>query len=341
MDFPLGLDTKPMEARSVAALPEGLEWQFEPKWDGFRCLAFKSGDAVELRAKSGKPLGRYFPEMLEALRQATGGQFVLDGELVLRRDGALAFEALQDRLHPAASRVRTLAAATPAELILFDCLADPDGPMLDRDLGGRRAALAAVAAGLPAERFRLTPCTTDRNAAQAWLDDALGGTDGVVAKRLDLPYRPGERTMLKIKTLRTADCVVGGFRYATGSKLVGSLLLGLFNDDGLLDLVGFTSGFTDRERPAITRVVEALKGPPGFTGRAPGGPSRWQTERSEAWQPLRLRLVVEVRYDHVTGARFRHGATFIRWRPDKDPSQCRMDQMRQKAATHPLSMGSP
>ncbi|HYZ62576.1 MAG TPA: ATP-dependent DNA ligase [Acetobacteraceae bacterium] len=341
--FPLGLDTEPMEARAVEALPQDEGWQFEPKWDGFRCLAFKSGDAVELRAKSGKPLGRYFPEMVAALKDAQADQFVLDGELTICRDGVLAFDALQDRLHPAESRIRKLAAATPAQLILFDCLAsEEEGVVLEQDLPHRRAALERVFEKLgPASRCRLTTYTRDRAEAQAWLDQAQGSIDGVVAKRLDAPYRPGERAMLKIKHLRTADCVVGGFRYAQGTKQVGSLLLGLFNDEGKLDHVGFTSAISDRDRPALTKQLEALRGPPGFTGAAPGGPSRWSTERSGEWEPLRLRLVLEVRYDHVTGNRFRHGTSFVRWRPDKDPHQCRMDQLRQEAATNLTSMGHP
>ena len=334
MSFPLGLDTQPMEAKSVGALPRDPGWQFEPKWDGFRCLAFKSGAALELRAKSGKPLGRYFPEMLDALGQADADEFVLDGELTVCRDGALSFEALQDRLHPAESRVRKLAAATPAQLILFDCLAAGGRPVLEQALDHRRAALEAVIPQLgQPDRFRLTPSTRDLDEAQRWLDEAHGSIDGVVAKRIDGIYQPGERAMLKVKHLRTADCVVGGFRYAQGTKLVGSLLLGLFDDAGRLNHVGFTSSISDRERPDLTARLERMRGPPGFTGDAPGGPSRWNRERSVAWQSLRLGLVGEVRYDHVTGSRFRHGTTLMRWRSDKDPHQCRMDQLRQKTLT--------
>jgi ATP-dependent DNA ligase len=332
--FTLPLETAPMEARSVEALPDGPGWQFEPKWDGFRCLAFKSGDAVELRAKSGKPLGRYFPEMLDALRTAPADDFVLDGELTICRDGALSFAALQDRLHPAESRIRKLAAATPAQLILFDCLAASGAPVLARPLTARRKALEAVVAELPDRaRFRLTKFTRNRAEAQHWLDEAQGSIDGVVAKRVEGPYEAGERAMLKIKHLRTADCVVGGFRYAQGRRLVGSLLLGLFDDEDRLNHVGFTSAISEQERPALTAKLEAIRGPPGFTGAAPGGPSRWNTDRTADWEPLRLEHVVEVRYDHVTGSRFRHGTTLVRWRPDKDPKQCRMDQLRQEAAT--------
>lgn len=334
MTFALPLETEPVEARSVDALPTGGEWQFEPKWDGFRCLAFKSGPDLELRAKSGKPLGRYFPEMLAALREAAADGFVLDGELTICRDGALSFSALQDRLHPAESRVRKLAAATPAQIILFDCLAERGSPVLSQDLTLRRAALERIAAELgPPDRFRLTPFTRDRAQAQHWLDEAQGSIDGVVAKRIEAPYQPGERAMLKIKRLRTADCVVGGFRRLQGTKLVGSLLLGLYDDEGRLNHVGFTSNISNAERVALTAKLLPLKGPPGFTGSAPGGPSRWNTERSTDWEPLRPELVVEVRYDHVTGDRFRHGTALVRWRPDKAPQQCRMEQLRQKAAT--------
>ncbi|GAC1344656.1 MAG: ATP-dependent DNA ligase [Acetobacteraceae bacterium] len=330
MSFALRLDLAPMEARSAADLPEDGAWQFEPKWDGFRCLAFKSGSQVDLRAKSGKPLGRYFPEMVAALQEAPADDFVLDGELTIMRDGHLSFAALQDRLHPAASRISKLAAATPAQLVLFDCLASPAGSLLAQPLGQRRAALEAVAGGLvPSARFRLTPFTRDLEEAQAWLDHAGGDVDGVIAKRWDEPYRPGERAMLKVKRLRTADCVVGGFRYGAETRQVGSLLLGLYDDAGLLDHVGFTSGIAERERAELTARLEARIEPPGFTGVAPGGPSRWDTERSTDWQPLRAELVVEVRYDHVTDQRFRHGTTLVRWRPDKRPDQCRIDQLQQ------------
>ena len=258
------------------------------------------------------------------------------------RDGALSFEALQDRLHPAESRIRKLAAATPAHLILFDCLATPAaGPILAQTLAERRAALEALAPdlGQPAH-FQLTPFTRSRAQAQSWLDQLREDVDGVVAKRLDGPYEPGERAMLKVKHLRTADCVVGGFRYASNTNLVGSLLLGLYDDQGLLDHVGFTSSIAARDKPELTKRLEELIEPPGFTGEAPGGPSRWSTERTAEWQPLRPSLVVEVRYDHVIGNRFRHGTTIVRWRPDKDATQCRMDQLCQNfAATCPSILG--
>jgi len=331
LGFPLPLDTPPMEARSSEELPDSAgPWQYEPKWDGFRCLAFKSPDMVDLRAKSGKPLGRYFPEVIALLREVAAPQFVVDGELVIELDGRLAFDALQMRLHPAESRIRKLAAATPARLMLFDMLVAPEGTVLiDKPLRQRRQALETFMkkAAVP-KRFLLSPRTTDHNKAARWLTEAgNGGTDGVMAKRLDDSYIPGERTMIKVKRLRTADCVVGGFRYASKGRQVGSLLLGLYDTADKLNHVGFTSTIPDADRPALTRKLEKLRGAPGFTGKAPGGPSRWSTERSAEWEPLRPELVVEVRFDHVTGDRFRHGTKLMRWRPDKAASQCTFDQI--------------
>jgi ATP-dependent DNA ligase len=329
--FALPLDTPPMEAKTADALPAGDgSWQFEPKWDGFRCLAFKAGDAVELRAKSGKPLGRYFPEVVALLRKIDAPHFVADGELVIEIEGRLAFDTLQMRLHPAESRIRKLAAETPARLILFDMLVAPDGQvLLDRPLEQRRHALEAFmkTAAVP-KKLILSPYTRDAKKAAKWLGAAgHGETDGVVAKRLNDAYTPGERTMIKVKRLRTADCVIGGFRYESRSREVGSLLLGLYDSAGKLNHVGFTSTITDEERSALTRKLEALREPPGFTGKAPGGPSRWSTERTGEWEPLRPELVVEVRYDHVTGDRFRHGTKLMRWRPDKDPRQCTFEKI--------------
>lgn len=320
-----------MEARSAESLPiDPGRWQYEPKWDGFRCLAFKAGDDVDLRAKSGKPLGRYFPEVVAMLRALAAERFVIDGELVIEEDGVLAFHALQMRLHPAESRIRKLAAATPARLIVFDVLATPDGKvLLDRPLSARRNLLELLLQDLgESEGLRLSPSTQDPLQAEQWLKSAgQGSTDGVVAKPLEAPYTPGERVMIKVKRLRTADCVVGGFRYESDSRQVGSLLLGLYDREGLLDHVGFTSTITDAERPALTKRLEALRAPPGFTGRAPGGPSRWSTDRTGEWEPLRPELVVEVRFDHVTGERFRHGTKLMRWRPDKSPRQCTFQQL--------------
>ena len=330
-DYGLPLDTPPMEARTADTLPlDDGEWQYEPKWDGFRCLAFKAGEAVELRAKSGKPLGRYFPEMVALLGGLRAGRFVVDGELVIGIDGEFSFDALQARLHPAESRIRKLAAETPARLILFDILIAPDGENLMRSpLTARRAALEGfVAAHGVTNRLTLSPMTRNRCVAEKWLREAgQGSLDGVVAKRLDGAYEAGERAMIKVKPHRTADCVVGGFRYLSNRPEVGSLLLGLYDREGRLNHVGFTSTISNRDRPALTHQLEALREPPGFTGNAPGGPSRWSTERSGEWQPLRPELVVEVEYNQITAGRFRHGTKLVRWRPDKAAAQCTVDQI--------------
>jgi ATP-dependent DNA ligase len=318
----------PMEARLVDALPEGEGWQFEPKWDGFRCIAVKRDGAVALFAKSGKPLGRYFPDMVALIEALPADDFILDGELTIPVDGRLSFDELQLRLHPAASRVQKLAAAHPAEYVLFDLPTGPGGEVLEgRPLSVRRAALERLFAAVERRGLRLSPITTDRQQAEQWLAGAGGDVDGVIAKRLDAPYVEGERDMLKVKRLRTADCVVGGFRYGTDSRLVGSLLLGLYDDGGKLNHVGFTSALPVGEKLELTARLEALRGEPGFTGRAPGGPSRWSTERTGEYEKLRPELVVEVAFDHVTGDRIRHGARFVRWRPDKRPDQCTMEQL--------------
>lgn len=316
----------PMEARSAESPPDDDGWWFEPKWDGFRCLAIRKGGVVELQAKSGKPLGRYFPEVVANLLLVEGDDFILDGELLIETEGGYSFEALQMRLHPSESRIRKLAAATPASFVLFDMLRSNGSDLVPLPLADRRAHLVSVVNGIPKGLpISLTEGTAKRDIAQGWLQS--GTMEGIIAKRLDEPYRPGERAMVKVKRLRTADCVVGGFRYATNSKLVGSLLLGLYNDRGLLDHVGFTSGLAAADKPELTRRLEGLRGAPGFTGDAPGGPSRWATERSTQWVPLRPEMVVEVSFDHVSGGRFRHGTRLIRFRPDKAPQQCRMEQI--------------
>lgn len=321
----------PMEAKSVASLPRDAGWQYEPKWDGFRCLAFRSGEQVLLQSKSGQPLGRYFPELVAGLRQLSPQQFVLDGEIVIFSDGHLAFDELLQRIHPAESRIRKLSAETPATLMSFDLLVDEHGKsLLELCLSERRRRLEEFFGRLGnSDRVRLSPATTDRRQAERWMRE-LGptGLDGVVAKRIDEPYHSGDRAgMVKIKRIRTADCVVGGFRYAEKGGQLGSLLLGLYNDQGLLDHVGFTSSFNAEQRRELKGIVEPLIAPPGFTGKAPGGLSRWSTRRSMEWQPLQPKLVCEVRYDHFSGGRFRHGTKFLRWRPDKKPADCTFAQV--------------
>ncbi len=336
MKLPIQPGYAPMEAETGGELPTGGEWQYEPKWDGFRCLAFRDGREVDVRSKSGKPLGRYFPDVVEAFRALPTKRFVLDGEIVVPVDRALSFEELQLRLHPAASRVAKLAAAHPAVIIAFDLLVDAKGKALVHEpLADRRKALEAFAGEhFDRERVRLSPMTCDVREARRWLTGGVKGLDGVIAKRLDLPYQSGERTgMVKVKNLRSADCVVGGFRYASKAPIVGSLLLGLYGNDGLLHHVGYTSSLSKEERTELTPKLEAMVEPPGFTGSAPGGPSRWTalSGRSTEWEPLRPELVVEVQYDHFTGGRFRHGTKFLRWRPDKDPRQCRLEQVAKES----------
>lgn len=330
MALPIKSPLPPMEARSVDELPVGPEWQYEPKWDGFRCIAFRDGAEIHLQSKAGQPLARYFPDVVENLRKLSARRFVVDGELAIPVGGKLSFDELQLRLHPAASRVQKLAAANPGLLIVFDLLGEGSTSYLDQPLSKRRQSLKKFARANFKSKgdVRLSPATTSLVTAKKWFDKAGGDLDGVIAKRLDAPYASGERTaMVKVKNIRTADCVIGGFRYATGSKLIGSLLLGLYDDDRLLHHVGFTSAFKAEERRALAKKFEALRKPPGFTGSAPGGPSRWSTERTGEWEPVDPKIVVEVTYDHFTGGRFRHGTKIVRWRPDKAPRQCTMDQV--------------
>ena len=325
-----------MEALSVAEIPTGDCWQYEPKWDGFRCLVFRDGAEIALQSKSGRMLTRYFPELVEAVRATKAKQFVLDTEIMVPNGAAFSFDALLQRIHPAASRVRRLAQETPAQLIVFDLLAGTDGaPLVELPLKERREKLESFFGrylhNQPA--LQLSPATTRLGDAKGWLARVGTTLDGIIAKRRDFDYRSGDRSgMQKIKNFRSADCVVGGFRYNEGSRVVGSLLLGLYDDAGLLHHVGFTSSIAAYEKKALTARLEKLIGPPGFTGNAPGGPSRWSTARSAKWQPLKPKLVAEVRYDHFTGERFRHGTKFLRWRPDKRPQQCTMDQVEQKQA---------
>src|SRR5947209_8420286 len=328
-----------MEARSVDAIPRGPEWQYEPKWDGFRCLLSRDTASLTLRSKSGEDLTRYFPELAEAALRLKATQFTLDGEIVVPHGKSFSFDDLLQRIHPAASRVAKLSKQTPALFLAFDLLATPnDENLAAQSLAKRRPALEAFAKVQFKSQptFRLSPATNSYERAKKWLGQAGGGCDGLIAKRLDLPYQAGNRDgMQKIKKFRSADCVIGGFRYATnklaGRKVVGSLLLGLYDDAGLLHHTGFTSAIKREQKPALTDKLEALIGAPGFTGNAPGGPSRWSTERSAEWCPLQPKLVVEVCYDHFSGDRFRHGTTILRWRPDKAPRQCTLDQLKQKA----------
>jgi ATP-dependent DNA ligase len=320
-----------MEALATTEIPAGKGWLYEPKWDGFRCLAFRDGDAIALQSKAGQPLTRYFPDLVEAIRALPASRLVVDGEIVVFTDGRVDFDALLQRIHPAASRVRRLAAETPCTYLVFDLLVDATGaaltalPLVER----RRRLEAFFARGPAGGMVRLSPATTVRDLAQEWMAElGGGGLDGIVAKRLEASYRSGERTgMHKVKRLRSAECVVGGFRYARSGGEIGSLLLGLYDDEGRLNHVGFSASFTREERRALKPIVEPLAEAPGFTGNAPGGPSRWSTERTGEWQPLRPTLVCEVRYDHFSGGRFRHGTKFLRWRPDKAPRQCTYAQL--------------
>lgn len=340
MKLPINPPFLPMEAKSVEEIPIGSDWQYEPKWDGFRCIAFRDGKAVELQSKSGQSLTRYFPEVASAIGKLKADKFVLDGEIIVLVEDKLSFDDLLQRIHPAASRVAKLSKETPAKLVLFDLLVDAKGQSLvEQTLAQRREKLEAfVAQNLRGRSsFLLSPATADVTVARQWLKTMRGQLDGLIAKPLDGVYLSGERAMQKIKNLRTADCVVGGFRYGSKTKVVGSLLLGLYDDEGLLHHVGFTSSIEAPSRPALTKKLEALIHPPGFTGRAPGAPSRWSSDRSTEWQPLRPQLVVEVRYDHFTSGRVRHGTKLMRWRPDKAPSQCRMDQVELRT-TSPLAL---
>jgi ATP-dependent DNA ligase len=322
-----------MEMRSVDRIPAEAGWQYEPKWDGFRCLAHRDGDEVALTSKAGQPLGRYFPEIVAALRGVGADRFSLDGELVVPYGGAYHFGVLQQRIHPAASRVAMLAEKTPARYLIFDLLREDGTDCVDLPLERRRPALerflAANAAGIA--RLVLSPATTSHEEAQRWLDDVGGTLDGVVAKRLGIPYASGRRDgAVKIKRKRTADCVIGGFRYAKGStSQIGSLLLGLYDDDGLLDYVGFCSAFSTEEKRALLERLRPHIGSPGFTGNAPGdAPSRWsRPDTDTSYVALRNDLVLEVEFDQVTSGRIRHGTRPLRWRIDKAPKDCTRDQL--------------
>ena len=377
LNLPLQPPYPPAEAKPVKDLPRQADWLYEPKWDGFRCLAFRQGDEVALQSKAGQPLGRYFPEVVAALLALPARKFVLDGEIVIRSGAGLDFDALLQRIHPAASRIQRLSQETPATYMIFDLLVDARGRSLaDGPLSARRMALQEfAAANIEAEperkrkkttarttlknadqRLMLSPASSDFATAEKWMrEGAASGWDGVIAKRLNCEYMSGERTgMVKVKRIRTADCVVGGFRWARGAKSssgepadgkgaepktkeskkrpteeVGSLLLGLYNKNGELDHIGFSASFTREERKKLKSILKPLMGGEGFSGKAPGGPSRWTRDaRDTEWFPLKPKLVGEFQYDHFSGGRFRHGTKFLRWRPEKKPQQCTMAQIQ-------------
>jgi ATP-dependent DNA ligase len=319
----------PMEATRRDKIPDGEGWQFEPKWDGFRAIVFRDGHEVAIQSKAGQPLTRYFPEIAGALRSLKAKQFVLDGEIVIPIGGRLSFDDLLQRIHPAESRVRKLAAATPANYFAFDILFGNGKLLKDLPIEMRRKKLEAFFDSAGAQQLlHLSPATTDRKIATQWFNKfGPAGLDGIMAKRLGEPYHAGDREgMVKVKHLRTADCVVGGFRYGEGTKTVGSLLLGLYDDEGRLVHVGHTSSIRKADRKELTEKLESLKGKNPFEVRIPGGPSRW-SERSGDWEPVKPKLVCEVEYDYFSQGRFRHGSKFLRWRPEKKPKACTMDQV--------------
>ncbi|MBV9233224.1 MAG: ATP-dependent DNA ligase [Candidatus Eremiobacteraeota bacterium] len=331
-----------MEAQSVAALPDETGFQFEPKWDGFRALCFRDGDSVALQSKSGQPLARYFPEVTAAALAVKTPRFVLDGEIVVPVEDRLDFDQLLQRIHPAATRIAMLAKEYPAIYVVFDLLFDDRGEKLHaRPLAERRPLLEKFAKKYlrDSARFKLSPATTDRATVAKWYKSVGGALDGIIAKRLDIPYSSGDRKgMMKIKRLRTADCVVGGYRTSSDGSSLGSLLLGLYTDDGDLDYVGFTSGFSAAEKQSLFKRLAAMKAGASFTSRIPGGPSRWNRGKETAWVPVRPEIVLEVEFDHVSGGRFRHGTRPLRFRPEKAPRQCTMDQLDQPVGASPFTL---
>ncbi|HSP32966.1 MAG TPA: ATP-dependent DNA ligase [Thermoanaerobaculia bacterium] len=320
----------PMEAQRADRIPAGEQWQFEPKWDGFRAIAFRDGSTVAIQSKNGQPLHRYFPELVEGFLSLKAKKFILDGEIVIPVHGRLSFDDLLMRIHPAESRIRKLAESTPANYFAFDILYAKGRALNRQPIEKRRAQLEAFfdAAG-EHPLIHLSPATTDRAIGKQWFDKfGVVGLDGVMAKRLGEPYHSGDREgMVKVKHLKTAECVVGGFRYGEGTKVIGSLLLGLYDEEQRLVYVGHTSSIRKTERESLTKKLEALRGNSAFEVRVPGGPSRWASERSGEWEPVKPKLVCEVEYDYFSQGRFRHGSKFLRWRPDKDPKSCTMDQV--------------
>ncbi len=316
-----------MLARSADQIPAGPEWRYEPKWDGFRAIVFRDGDDVHVGSRKGQPLQRYFPEILDPLRAALPARAVVDGEIIIAGPRGLDFDALQMRLHPAASRVAKLAGETPATVILFDLLAEGSDDLRGRPLVTRRELLLGAVADN--DRVALTPQTTDFDEATEWFTRYEGaGLDGLIAKPEDSTYRSGERGWTKIKHLRTVDCVVGGYRMEATGRGVGSLLLGLYDDDGVLHHVGHTSSFSAKEKRDLVDLLAPLGGGQSFGhGRTPGAPSRWTGARDADWTPVKPTLVCEVSFDHLQGQRFRHAARFLRWRDDRDPTSCTYDQL--------------
>jgi ATP-dependent DNA ligase len=339
MTLPVPPPVKPMLARSVATVPEGM--LYEPKWDGFRCIVFRDGDGVELGSRNERPMSRYFPEVVDAVRDRLPERCVVDGEIVVIRGSALDFEALQQRIHPAASRVDMLARETPASYIAFDLLALDDRSYLETSFAERRAELERVFAGV-GPPLHLTPATDSEEVAKKWFEVFEGaGLDGIVAKPRDVHYRPDQRVMYKVKHERTADCVVAGFRWHKSGPVVGSLLLGLYDDEGHLQHVGVTASFSAARRRELLDEIAPQRSPSaedhpwaGHGGeRIPGGQlSRWNAKKDMSWEPLRPELVVEVAYDHMEGRRFRHTARFRRWRRDRDPRSCTFEQLESPVA---------
>jgi ATP-dependent DNA ligase len=317
--LPLKPPVKPQLARPAKDLPDGEGWRFEPKWDGFRTLVFRDGDDVHLQSRNGRPMNRYFPEIVPDVLTLPGDRLVLDGELIVVVDGIQEFDLLGQRIHPAASRVEMLAKKTPAAFVAFDLLAEGDEVLLDLPYEERRARLESVIDG---GRVQLTPVADDAESARVWLS---GHSEGVIAKESDARYQPGERRgMLKIKRIRTADMVVAAFRFGKEEGTVGSLILGLYDDAGKLHVVGHTSGFTAKQKRELVEVLEPYR-----TGeRGSGEPSRWKSDEELVWEGLRPELVCEVGFDHITGQRIRHGAKFRRWRTDKQPEECSIEQLR-------------
>jgi ATP-dependent DNA ligase len=330
MTLPIQPPYPPMEAKRVDKVPAGDGWLFEPKWDGFRAIIFRDDDDVAIQSKAGQPLARYFPEVVEAIRGLKAKEFVLDGEIVVPIEGRLSFDHLLQRIHPAEKRVRKLAEETPASYFAFDLLALKSKDLTTLPIEKRREQLDAFFESIDSDLLNLSPATTDRKSALQWFEK-FGelGLDGVMAKRLGEPYHSGDREgMVKVKHLKTADCVVGGFRYGEGTTTVGSLLLGLYDEEGRLVYIGHTSSIRKDDRQALTKQLESMRGENAFEVRVPGGPSRWATERTGEWVPVKPELVCEVEYDYFSQGRFRHGSKFLRWRPEKQPRQCTMDQVR-------------